>query len=637
MVYELVTDPAVALARSPAVVPVRIRLLVAVLVGVVASVVPVPMAWSAPETRLDVLDAAGAAGGEGVEFAATHLGLRWSGSDGAHVQVRWQVDGNWGEWDDVAVAHDLDDEAHGMVYSGLLQAPGATRVQTRVVGGAAQRVQVAAIDTENGPRRLVRATPTTAAAAAGDPEGAPPQPAVITRAQWGADESLRKGTPVYAPVSKLIVHHTVSGNTDNDPAATIRAIYAFHTQVRGWDDIAYNFLVDAQGRVYEGRFARSYAPGEVPTGENFERRGVVGAHAEGTNTGSAGIALLGDFTSTPPTGAAMAGLESWLAWKAARNEIDPQGATPFKSTEAAAVRTFPNISGHRDVRATACPGDQLYATLAALRQRVANAGSSVRVARGYWIAGAGGAVHALGAAPSLGDARAARLTSPIRGMAATPSRKGYWLLGGDGGIFAFGDAAFWGSTGAIKLNKPVVGMSATPTGKGYWLVASDGGIFAFGDAAFWGSTGAIKLNKPVVGMAPTASGKGYWLVASDGGIFAFGDARFAGSTGAITLNSPIAGMEPAEDGDGYWLVARDGGVFAFNVLFDGSIPGLNLPSYAGSAALRATPAGLGYYVVGADGGVFTFGQATFFGAKPGLSGGSAAVDLAVYDVPVALG
>jgi hypothetical protein len=132
---------------------------------------------------------------------------------------------------------------------------------------------------------------------------------VVSRAQWGADESLRKGTPLYAPVTKLIVHHTVTPNVDPDPAATIRAMYAFHTQIRGWDDIGYNFLVDAQGRVYEGRWARAYGAGELPTGEDTSRRGVVGAHAEGTNTGSAGIALLGDFTSAAPSAAALASLE----------------------------------------------------------------------------------------------------------------------------------------------------------------------------------------------------------------------------------------------------------------------------------------------------------------------------------------
>jgi len=629
----------VVLPERAAVVPVRIRLLVAVLVGVAAWVVPVQMALSAPATRLAVLDAPGAAGGEDIDFPASHLGLSWTGSDDAHVQVRWQVDGRWGVWEDVPVAHDLEDHEHGIVYSGLLRVPepGAARAQTRVLGTGARGVRVAAIDTERGPRHLVRVGSGTAGAAPGDAAGAPPQPPVVTRAQWGADESLRKATPpLFAPVTKLIVHHTVTTNLDPDPAATVRAIYSFHTQVRGWDDIGYNFLVDAQGRVYEGRRARDYEPGEVPTGEDLQGQGVVGAHAEGANTGSAGVALLGDFTSSMPTAAAMASLESWLAWKATRHEIDPLGSSLYKATDGTTSR-FPNISGHRDVRATDCPGDRLYAALPALRQRVASAGSGVRTARGYWIAGADGTVYGLGAAPHLGDAKGLRLTKPIRGMAATPTQRGYWLLGGDGGIFAFGDAAFWGSTGAIRLNKPVVAMASTPGGKGYWLVASDGGIFAFGDAGFFGSAGAIALNKPVVGMAPTPTGKGYWLVASDGGVFAFGDARFAGSTGSIALNSPIVAMEPAADGSGYWMVARDGGVFAFGVPFDGSIPGLGLPSYAGSEALRATPAGLGYYVLAADGGMFTFGQAPFFGAEPGLSGAAAAVDMTVYDVPVALG
>ena len=614
----------------------RLRVLVALVVLTLTLVVPVRMAWSAPETRVDVLLRAGEAGGEGIGFPATHLGLSWEGADDARMQVRWQAEDRWQEWQDVAVAHDLEDDARGVVYSGLLRAPGVTRVEARVLDGPARAVKVAAIDTEHGPRHLVRAAPPAVGAAPGDPGAAPPQPPVVTRAQWGADESLRKGTPIFAPLSKLIVHHTVTTNLDPDPAATIRAVYSFHTQVRGWDDIGYNFLVDAQGRVYEGRRARAYEPGEAPTGEDLLRQGVVGAHAEGTNTGSAGIALLGDFTSSLPTPAARAGLEAWLAWKAARHDIDPLGASLYRATDGTASR-FANIAGHRDVRATDCPGDQLYAELAAVRQRVAIAGSVKRVVRGYWVVGASAAVHAFGAAPFLGDARSVPLSQPIRGMAATPAQRGYWLLGGDGGIFAFGDAAFWGSTGAIRLNKPVVGLASTPTGNGYWLVASDGGIFAFGDAGFFGSTGALRLNKPIVGMAATPTGRGYWLVASDGGIFAFGDARFAGSTGAIALNSPIVAMERADDGNGYWLVARDGGVFAFDVVFLGSVPGLALPFYAGSEALRAPPGGLGYYVLGADGGVFAFGQAPFFGSQPGLVGPSQAIDLTVYDAPLAPG
>jgi hypothetical protein len=613
---------------------VRTRIVVALLVVAATLLVPVRMAWSAPETRLDLLDEAGEAAGEAVDFPATHLALRWTGSHDASVQVRWRTAAGWQPWQGVAVAHDLEDSDRGVVYSGLLRAPGAVRVQTRVLAGPASDVEVAALDAENGPRRLVRAsTPPASGAEGPEATAGPPQPPVVPRAQWGADESLRTGTPRFAPVTKLIVHHTVTANHDPDPAATIRAMYAFHTRVRGWDDIGYNVLVDAQGRVYEGRFARAHLPGEIPTGENDARHGVIGAHAEGANTGSAGVALLGDFTSVSPTPAAVAALEGWLAWKAARHTIDPRGASAFAPADGSAPRVFDNVAGHRDVRATECPGDRLYARLPAVRLRVAELVASVRVARGYWIAGRDGGVHAHGAARPFGDARAASLRSPIRGMALTPLQKGYWLLGGDGGIFAFGDAQFWGSTGAMRLNQPVVGMAPTPTGRGYWLVASDGGIFAFGDAQFFGSTGAMKLNKPVVGMAPTSTGRGYWLVASDGGIFAFGDALFRGSTGAIALNSPVAAMERTPDGSGYWLVARDGGVFAFGAPFRGSVPALRLPSYAGSAALRSVPSALGYYVLGADGGVFAFGTAPFFGATPGLAPASAAVDLAVLDVP----
>jgi len=590
-----------------------IRALVALCAIGAFQLVGVPVAWSAPETRFALVKGTGP---HRVAFPLTHLGVRWQGSEEAQVQVRWQrPSGTWTPWRDLTVAHDLEDDATGTVYSGLVRVPQARDIETRVAAGEARNVEVVAIDTENGPRRLETA-PALPAASASIAGAKVPPPGIVTRAEWGADESLRNGSPSFAPLKRLVVHHTDSANDDPNPAATVRAIYAYHTNARGWADIGYNFLVDAQGRVYEGRWARTYAPGEVHNAEDTSGRGVVGAHAEGANTGSVGVALLGNFSTTSPTNAAINGLQATLAWKADRHDIDPNGAQWFTRADGTSVN-LPNISGHRDTKSTACPGDVLWNRLPEIRTNVARIIQQAHgTTPGYWVATRDGAVHALGAAGNYGSMAGQVLNSPIVGIAATRTGKGYWLLGRDGGIFSFGDAQFFGSTGGMPLNSPVIGIAATPSGAGYWLVAGDGGIFSFGDAQFYGSTGGMKLNAPVLGMAPTANGGGYWLFARDGGIFSYGNAAFYGSTGGMKLNSPVNGMDKEANGNGYWLVARDGGVFAFNVPFYGSVPGLGVSNYAGSVAMRSTATGTGYYVLAADGWIAAFGHARDHGWKP---------------------
>jgi uncharacterized protein with LGFP repeats len=87
---------------------------------------------------------------------------------------------------------------------------------------------------------------------------APGQPVnIISRAQWGADESMRRGAPMYDNGIKAgIIHHSASGNdyAPPDSAGVVRSIYAYHTLSLGWGDIGYNALVDKYGQVFEGRF-----------------------------------------------------------------------------------------------------------------------------------------------------------------------------------------------------------------------------------------------------------------------------------------------------------------------------------------------------------------------------------------------
>lgn len=186
-------------------------------------------------------------------------------------------------------------------------------------------------------------------------------PAIVPRPTWGADESIRRGPPTYArDVRFAIVHHTAGGNdyTRSEAPAVIRGIQLYHVQANGWNDIGYNFLVDRFGTVYEGRF------GGVD-------RNVVGAHAMGFNTGSVGIALLGNYGSAKPSAAAQDAIARLVAWRLDVAHVDPIGVVPVVSggSERYASGTpvqLAAVSGHRDTGFTECPGNTLYARLGAI-------------------------------------------------------------------------------------------------------------------------------------------------------------------------------------------------------------------------------------------------------------------------------
>jgi flagellar hook assembly protein FlgD len=205
-----------------------------------------------------------------------------------------------------------------------------------------------------------------------DASAATAGPAIVTRAAWGADESLRSGSPSYAPVKMAFIHHTASGNdyTQADAPAIVRAIYAYHTKSLHWSDIGYNFLIDRFGTIYEGRY------GGVA-------RGVVGAQAGGFNTGSTGIAVVGTFMDQAPPTETINALEQLLAWKLAVSGVAPAGSATLtcgltdKYVNGAKV-TFPVIAGHRQANYTECPGDAFYALLPAIRANVVSrVGSAV--------------------------------------------------------------------------------------------------------------------------------------------------------------------------------------------------------------------------------------------------------------------
>ena len=180
-------------------------------------------------------------------------------------------------------------------------------------------------------------------------------PQYVARTQWGASLGLTNtASRSVTSVSHLIVHHSAGNYVPTaDFAAVVRSYYNYHTGATlGWSDIGYNWLVDRNGVIYQGRAF------------NFDgNRDVIGAHFAGKNSRTMGICVIGTYTSTMPTESALERLRTMLAWKANERGID------VKNRSIHTAGNIFNISGHRDGGATECPGQQLYNYLPTLRAR----------------------------------------------------------------------------------------------------------------------------------------------------------------------------------------------------------------------------------------------------------------------------
>ena len=284
-----------------------------------------------------------------VPFPFVALGLTWYAETppgtSLAFEVRTSPDGlTWGDWQVLAEAED-DPGRHDFRTSDLLFGLGET-LQFRValqVGAEGtplllKNLRLVCIDSRPGPTALELTTAQR--------RGSAERPPALSRAAWGADESLMTWPAEYRSLRAVILHHTASGDDGMDPAALVRAIYYYHSIVREWGDIGYNYLMDRYGNVYEGR------AGGV---------GVVGAHARRFNYGSIGVALLGDYHEQDVPTAMLDGLTEFLAWQCADHFIHPTEERRFIDT------LLPNIMGHRDCGTPLCPGDQAYALLPTIR------------------------------------------------------------------------------------------------------------------------------------------------------------------------------------------------------------------------------------------------------------------------------
>ncbi|KNB53221.1 hypothetical protein AC230_07175 [Streptomyces caatingaensis] len=302
---------------------------------------------------------------------------------GAHAVARFHRDGAWTAWQDVPLAGDQDSDEAGRAGSGVFFSDTSDGVQLRLTtekGELPKNLRLSLInpdkkaDAGRGGRapRLTMKPVAAAVGTAGTSAADRLMPAVHTRADWGADESKADpGLKGMATVRAMVVHHTVNGNDyrPEDVPSLMRAIYADKIDNQKYGDFPYHFVVDRFGGIWEGR------RGSIAANPSADPKAILGGHAAGYNTGTLGVATLGNFEPTEKGGGKpgndmLEGVRDILAWKGAQYELAPRGKAVL-DFPGQKPRTVDVISGHRDVYQTLCPGEDLYALLPTLREQVA--------------------------------------------------------------------------------------------------------------------------------------------------------------------------------------------------------------------------------------------------------------------------
>ncbi|MFM7064907.1 MAG: peptidoglycan recognition protein [Actinomycetes bacterium] len=348
--------------------------------GLVAAVLPLP-AWSftsvsvgaqralpavedVAAAELQSVVAESGTGATGDRVAAedasvptfTSIGLTFDRrpSDPVFLRTR-RPDGGWDPWQVLPVSADEGPDGSTSAGTDPVWTGGAVGYEVNL--GRTDAASADVVTVHDQLRRTVADATPVADAATVMPFTVHP------RTEWGARAS--SGTSSYASSLKLaVVHHSASGNTytQAEVPSVLRSIQAYHMDGRGWSDIAYNFVVDKFGTVWEGRGGGISRP-------------VVGAHAMGFNTSSVGIMVLGDYSQpgVVPGAATNESVSKVIGWKFALHRIDPASRTSFTSGGSTSIPKgtvvdLPRVVGHKDVGATGCPGS-IYGYLPGQRAR----------------------------------------------------------------------------------------------------------------------------------------------------------------------------------------------------------------------------------------------------------------------------
>lgn len=250
----------------------------------------------------------------------------------------------------------------------------AKAVEVRVTGGTLRALQAETMRWDG-----TLASPGSGTATAG---AEPADPGIIPRSAWDQGKGWVQNpgcssAPIVDPTLKMaIVHHTVQANDygPNDVPMMIKADYDYHVGPQQWCDLAYNFMIDKFGRIWQGR------SGDTAVA-------IEGGHSLGFNRNTVGIALIGQYqpgaspAAATVTSAEQLAVAKLVAWKFGLFGIDPRASTQYAPSTDVSPHgvlhkqgvpfTLPTVVGHQDTSSTDCPGANAEVLLPQIRQEAA--------------------------------------------------------------------------------------------------------------------------------------------------------------------------------------------------------------------------------------------------------------------------
>ncbi len=314
------------------------------------------LSGSAPDP-ITTARAAAVTPAQAVAGAVTVVGVTWPrGATAARdtYQIRTMTGGAWSQWQPMADEGDGPDgteAATAVQGTSPFVVAGASKYEVRSLSTntrAATTATVQAVDPGTSNADTAQQAPGAASAATA-------QPAILSRAQWGADEAMRSASPSYGQIMLGFVHHTdtPNGYSSSSVPAIIRGMYAYHVKSLGWSDIGYNFIVDRFGRIWEGRYGGM-------------SRAVVGAQTLNFNSVSMGVSAIGTYSVAAVPQPMTDAFKRIFAWKFSLAGIPAIGRV------VANGKSLNRVSGHRDGFSTDCPGQYLYDKLPEIRAGAAS-------------------------------------------------------------------------------------------------------------------------------------------------------------------------------------------------------------------------------------------------------------------------